>query len=77
MKIRDHYNEINALKNSITRQTIRYNDCMNQLKGMSLIKYLKGDLKDIIDDMDEVIEAIKLIGIYDEGIDSEILEDKK
>ena len=67
MKISDHNEKVNGLKDSIVRETIQYNDNLNELKeSLSLTGYILGKHKSIIADMESEIEELKLIAKYED-----------
>lgn len=77
MKISDHNSEVNGIKNSIVHETIAYNDKINEIDNIGLIRYLKGDLKQIKKDLKEGIEHFEAIAQYIESENGENIQDIK
>ena len=78
IKLSDHNKKVNRIKDKIVVETLQNKDNLNELKNsLSFIRYLKGDYKSIIKDMEEGNEHLKMIAQYSESKNEEILQDVK
>lgn len=78
MKISDHNLEVNGIKNRIVKETIHHNDTINKLDSIGFLKFIKGDLKKVRNELKEDIQQYEYIAEYIESKNGEvILEIKK
>ena len=68
MKIKDHYSEVNGIKDRIVIETINNKDNINELKeSLTFLGFIMGKHKPIIKDMEEGNEHLQLIAQYSES----------
>lgn len=90
--LKDHYSEVNGIKDRIVRETIHHNDNLNSLENnlnilednLNVIGFIKGkpksslkELKEYIPQLKEDIEAFRYIAQYIESKNDDEVQDVK
>lgn len=76
MNISDHQKKISGIKDKIVRETIQYNDKLNELdNSLKLTGYIRGHHKPKIKELKEGIDNFERIAQYIESQETEILQD--
>ena len=77
MKIKDHDDEVNGIKDKIVRETIINNDRINELeKGLSFRGFIRGKYKTPLKDLKEGIDHFQYIAQYSETYENQVLDVK-